>query len=350
MKHYIIPVFIPHLGCVHECIFCNQQKITGLSTPVTAGQVAAVIQERLPDSNQARRIEVAFYGGSFTALPQTVQNELLAPASQALHNGQIHAIRLSTRPDCITGSTLANLRSHGVSIVELGVQSFDDTVLFNAARGHNSQVVAEAVNLLKTAGIGCGLQLMPGLPGEDWVSLITTVCQTMTLYPDFVRIYPAIVIAGTRLAELYQQGVYQPLSLSQAVARCAYMKLVFERQGIEVIRTGLQASEELDSSENVLAGPYHPAFGELVDSHIFYLLLARFIEQNFFKAETGFTIIHHPKDTSKVRGQHNNNLSRLRLRYNLPAIKLCADSTVNPGSLLLRHKGLSFLLSKNMIK
>lgn len=350
MKHYIIPVFIPHLGCLHQCIFCNQNKITGLQTPVTAEQVAAIIHERLADINQDRRIEVAFYGGSFTALPEAVQNELLAPASQALHNGQIHAIRLSTRPDCINGSTLANLCSHGVSIVELGVQSFDDTVLLSAARGHNSQVVAEAVKLLKNAGIGCGLQLMPGLPDEDWVSLITTVRQTITLHPDFVRIYPAVVIAGTRLAELYKQGVYRPLSIKQAVARSAYMKLMFERQGIAVIRTGLQATEDLNSKANVLAGPYHPAFGELVDSHIFYLMLARFIEQNLLDVETGFTIVHHPKDTSKVRGQYNNNLRRLKMRYNLPAIKLCADSAVNSSTLLLRHKGFSFFLNKNMIK
>lgn len=349
MKHYIIPVFIPHLGCVHQCIFCNQKKITGCHTPVTSTQVAAIIRERLAKINQDRRIEVAFYGGSFTALPVEVQNNLLFPASQALQNGQIHAIRLSTRPDCINEGTLLNLINHGVSIVELGVQSLDDTVLISAARGHSSQDVTKAVEVLKNAGIRCGLQLMPGLPKEDWASLINTVRQTVVLHPDFVRVYPAVVISGTRLADLYNQGDYQPLSLQQAVARSAYMKLVFEGHGIDVIRIGLQATEELDSKDNVLAGPYHPAFGELVDSHIFYLMLARFIEETSLDSKTEFMIVHHPKDTSKVRGQYNNNLNRLRMRYNLPVLKLNADTAVKPGSLLVIFKSSCHLLNKNMI-
>ncbi len=349
MKHYIIPVFIPHLGCLHQCIFCNQKKITGRQTPVTPEQVAKVIHERLATINQPRLIEVAFYGGSFTALSESIQNELLAPASQALRSGQIHAIRLSTRPDCISGRVIANLCKQGVTIVELGVQSLDDTVLFRSARGHSSQVVVEAVRQLKDSGISCGLQLMPGLPGEDWSSLIGTVRQTIDLGPDFVRIYPVVVIAGTMLAELYNQGVYHPLTIAQAVSRSAYMKLVFERRGIEVIRTGLQASEELDSQANVLAGPYHPAFGELVDSHIFFLMLAGFIEQYSLCFETDLIICHHPRDSSKVRGQYNHNIILLKARYNLPTVKLCADSTVKKGTLLLINDGLSYELNKNMI-
>ncbi|WP_425060812.1 elongator complex protein 3 [Sporomusa carbonis] len=350
MKHYIIPVFIPHLGCPHQCIFCNQNKITGRQTPVTAEQVAAIIEERLAAITQNRRIEVAFYGGSFTALPEDIQNELLTPATQALRSGRIHAIRLSTRPDCITGPIVDNLTKQEVNIVELGVQSLDDNVLGRSARGHNSQAVADAVRLLKMAGISCGLQLMPGLPGEDWLSLIGTVRQAILLKPDFVRIYPAVVITGTVLAELYSRGDYCPLSLAQAVARSAYMKLVFERQGIAVIRTGLQASEELDSGENVLAGPYHPAFGELVDSHIFYLMMTTFIEQAALHHTTCLFIRHHPQDCSKVRGQHNINLSRLKHRYSLLTVNLHADSAVTRSSLVLEYQGSRYILNKNMIK
>ncbi|MDF2568938.1 MAG: radical enzyme/protein acetyltransferase, family [Sporomusa sp.] len=349
MKHYIIPIFIPHLGCRHQCVFCNQQRITGQITPVTANQVRAIIDERLAAINQKRHIEVAFYGGSFTALPEDVQNDLLAPATEARLRGRIQGIRLSTRPDCISESTVNNLIKQGVTIVELGVQSLDDTVLATAARGHNSKVVNNAVSLLKKAALRCGLQLMPGLPGEDWPSLIRTVQHVLTLSPDFVRIYPTVVINGTALAGLYKQGIYQPLSLSQAVGRSAYMKLVFGRQGIAVIRIGLQASTELDNKETVIAGPYHPAFGELVDSHIFYLMLAGFIEQNSRCSQEALIIRHHPQDCSKVRGQHNNNISSLKQFYNLSEITLAADSLIPKGTLLFAYGGQNYLFNKNMI-
>ncbi|HWR43208.1 elongator complex protein 3 [Sporomusa sp.] len=349
MKHYIIPIFIPHLGCRHQCVFCNQQKITGRPTPVTATQVRSIIDERLATINQERHIEVAFYGGSFTALPENIQNDLLAPATEARLNGRIQGIRLSTRPDCVSEKTVKNLIEQGVTIVELGVQSLDDGVLARAERGHDSQVVDDAVTLLKNAGLRCGLQLMPGLPGEDWASLIKTVHHTLVLTPDFVRIYPVVIISGTTLAEFYKRGVYQPLSLVQAVARSAYMKLLFERQGIEVIRIGLQASEELDSKETVIAGPYHPAFGELVDSYIFYLMLAGFIEQNSVRSEENLVIRHHPQDCSKVRGQYNRNISSLKQSYNLSEISLYADSFIPKGSLLLAYCGQTYLFNKNMI-
>jgi len=349
MKHYIIPMFIPHLGCLHQCIFCNQKKITGCQTSVTANQVNTMIRERLSAINQKRWIEVAFYGGSFTALPESVQNELLAPASKALRNGLIHAIRISTRPDCINPDTIANLIRQGVTIVELGVQSLDNHVLSTARRGHDSQSVTAAVTLLKQSGIHCGLQLMPGLPGEDWISLIRTVRQATTLRPEFVRIYPVIVIADTALAGLYSQGSYQALSLKQAVVRSAYMKLVFEQQGIEVIRTGLQASAELDSKTNVIAGPYHPAFGELVDSYIFYLMIAAFIEQNGAVSEDALIIRHHPQDCSKVRGQYNNNINKLTHSYNITKISLYADSSVKKGCLLFENHGQVVLFNKNLI-
>lgn len=349
MKHYIIPIFIPHLGCEHQCVFCNQKKITGCQTPVTAAQVSTVIEERLRGINQERHIEVAFYGGSFTALPEAIQNQLLAPADAALQKGYIHGIRLSTRPDCITPATLANLRRHKVTIVELGVQSLDNQVLSKAKRGHDSLAVVTAVQLLKEARMHCGLQLMPGLPGEDWISLIKTVNQVVDLQPEFVRIYPTLVIADTALANLYQQGKYQPLLLPQAIVRAAYMKLIFERNRIAVIRTGLQASAELDSNVNVLAGPYHPAFGELVDSYIFYVMLAGFIEQNRTPSQSQLIIRHHPQDCSKIRGQHNNNITKLIQSYQLTRVSLHMDSSVKKDSLLLESKGYVALFNKNMI-
>lgn len=316
---------------------------------MTAEQVTAQIEERLKAVHRDRWIEVAFFGGSFTALPAAVQRDLLSPAHLALEQGRIHAIRLSTRPDCINGSIIANLKKHGVSIVELGVQSLDDNVLLKACRGHNSQDVIEATRLLKKSKIQCGLQLMPGLPGEDWISLLATVRKMIELRPDFVRIYPTIVIKDTVLAEQYSQGTYQPLTLSAAVARSAYMKLVFEQAGIAVIRTGLQATEELDSKASVIAGPYHPAFGELVDSHIFYLMLAAFLEQDVIGRRTEIGIRYNPKDASKIRGQYNSNIKRLVQRYKLTAFNLSPDSAVKNGSILLTLKGDNYLLNKNMI-
>lgn len=349
MKHYIIPVFIPHLGCLHECIFCNQRKITGRQTPVTAKQVSTIVAERLNGINEKRWVEVAFYGGSFTALPQNIQNELLAPASRALRQGYIQAIRLSTRPDCINLDIIANLIQQGVTIVELGVQSLDNRVLSKARRGHDCQAVIDAVRHVKEAGLQCGLQLMPGLPGEDWESLIKTVRQVIHLHPDFVRIYPTIVIADTALAKLYQQEDYRPLSLEQAVARAAYMKLLFEQQGITVIRTGLQASEELDNETNVIAGPYHAAFGELVDSYLFYIMMAGFLEQNLVSTTRKLIIRHHPQDCSKVRGQRNSNINKLKQSYNLAKIIFSPDSSVKKGCLLLENQGQTVSYNKNMI-
>lgn len=349
MKHYIIPVFIPHLGCVHQCVFCNQKKITGFETPVTATQVSAIISERLQNITQQRRIEVAFYGGSFTALPESTQNKLLAPAAKALQAGYIHAIRVSTRPDCIERDTVRNLIRQGVSIVELGVQSLDNAVLDKAKRGHDSQSVIKAVNLLKEFGMRCGLQLMPGLPGEDWISLIKTAGLAISLQPDFVRIYPTIVIEDTVLANLFRQGSYQPLSLEQAVVRSAYMKLVFEQEGIAVIRTGLQASTELDSKTNVLAGPYHPAFGEMVDSYIFYLMLAGFVERNGAASPQDIIIRHNPQDCSKVRGQYNKNINNLMHFYHIKKVSLYPDSGVKKDCLMLGCAGQSVIINKNMI-
>ncbi|MGL5513992.1 MAG: elongator complex protein 3 [Sporomusa sp.] len=348
MKHYIIPIFIPHFGCPHQCVFCNQQKITGLSTPVTALQVATIIGDRLAGINQARHVEVAFYGGSFTALAEDVQNELLAPATQALQSGLIQGIRLSTRPDCLSKSTINNLIKQQVSTVEVGVQSLDDAVLTRAGRGHDSEAVVGAVARLKAAGLQCGLQLMPGLPGEDWTSLIRTVRHAIDLAPDFVRIYPTVVIADTMLARLYRQGIYTPLSLNQGVGRAAYMKLVFGRQGIAVIRTGLQAADELDQ-QTVLAGPYHPAFGELVDSYIFYLMLAGFIEQSSLGSEVPLIIHHHPQDCSKVRGQYNRNINDIKQRYRLRDVTLYSDHCVQKSSLLFELEGQNFITNKNMI-
>ncbi|MDD4601272.1 hypothetical protein SDC9_05938 [bioreactor metagenome] len=346
MKHYIIPIFIPHYGCPHQCIFCNQKRITGLQTPVTPEAVTGIINEQLSLINKPRHIEIAFYGGSFTALSLDIQQALLTPAYLALKSGKVHAIRISTRPDYITHDILNLVSRLGVSIIELGAQSLDDLVLQTSVRGHTSQAIARAVKLIKSAGIKCGLQLMVGLPGETWASLIKTTYQAVELEPDFTRIYPTLVIADTQLAQLYKAGAYKPLTISEAISRSAFMKLIFTRNNIPVIRTGLQASEGLASNNVVLAGPYHPAFGEMVDSHLFNAMIVRCLE-HLSELDAAIIIHHHTKDTSKVRGLSNSHINAWHQDYHAN-IKLVADGP-KPGYLLIETLGLHCVITNTML-
>ena len=348
MKHYIIPVFIPHYGCTHACVFCNQQKITGRDTPVTAQEVTGIIDEHVARITERRHIEVAFYGGSFTALAIKIQCELLAPAYEALQWGKIHAIRVSTRPDCISDTIVEHLISYGVSTIELGVQSLDNEVLQASARGHNCNDVIQAVAIIKKLGLVCGIQCMPGLPGENWISLIETARGIVNIAPDFVRIYPTIVIAHTKLAAMYRDGSYKALSLSEGVARAAFLKLLFAQQGIPAIRTGLQATEELASSDVVLAGPYHPAFGEMVDSYLFYLMLIHCVESLGLGKNSSITIHHHPRDTSKLRGLSNSNIKKLKSIYNINNLTLKADGE-NLDELMIEYQYVPYIINKKML-
>lgn len=349
MKHYIIPVFIPHYGCTHACVFCNQQKITGHHTPVTPQEITGIINEHLSRVTEKRHIEVAFYGGSFTALARQVQCDLLTPAYAALQNGKIHAIRLSTRPDCIDESIVDNLIAYGVSIIELGVQSLDNKVLAASARGHKARDVTTAVKIIKNKKLQCGIQMMPGLPEEDFASLITTTQEVIKLRPDFVRIYPTLVIANTKLAEMFANGSYQALSLQEGIVRGAFLKLLFTQHHISVIRTGLQATEELDNQDVVLAGPYHPAFGEMVDSYLFYLMVAHCMEKlRLSNSSLAIIIHHHPRDTSKLRGNSNSNIKKLKSIYNTEAITLKADGQ-KLDELVIDYQNISYIINKKML-
>ncbi len=300
MRHSIIPLFIPHYGCPYRCVFCNQVRITGVETPVTPRDVAEEIRIYTETCGEPREWEAAFYGGSFTALSLSVMDALLMPAHEALLRGKISAIRLSTRPDCIDSDRLLLLKSRGVRTVELGVQSLDDAALAAAGRGHTAADVARAVSLLREYGFKIGLQFMQGLPGETWSSLRRTARMGAALSPDFIRLYPVLVLKDTALCKMYEAGTYRPLSLDEAVYRCAFLKRYYARFGISVIRTGLQATEEFDSGESLAAGPYHPAIGELVDQYIVRHELLRAIRRLVRAAD--IKIICAPKDRSKIMG------------------------------------------------
>lgn len=258
-KKHILPFFIPHLGCPQQCVFCDQHKIAGQEPP-TAEQIAAAINA-LP-AESAADFELAFYGGSFTALPLDLQAYYLTPARRALVEGRLGSVRVSTRPDCISPQIMALLRRYGVGTVELGVQSMQDEVLQRARRGHTAAQALAALRLLRQAGFSAGVQLMPGLPGESLAACLAGASRLLRERPDMLRIYPTVVLQDTSLADLYQQGQYQPLNLDEAAAITLALKIMAEDLNIKVIRMGLQSSETLNSQ--VLAGPYHQAFGSLV--------------------------------------------------------------------------------------
>lgn len=315
LRTSIIPIFIPHIGCPYRCVFCNQWRITGHEGVPDASEVRNLI-DTYTRGVEKRHWEAAFYGGSFTAIPGSLQESLLEPAYEALQEGRIDAIRCSTRPDCITGPILERLQRYGMTTVELGVQSMDDVVLERARRGHTAAQVKDATALLRQYGFTVGHQLMPGLPGEDWQSLIRTTDAICRLKPDIARIYPVVVIAGTELADSWQNGEYQALTIHEGVQRAAYMKQQFLSKGIQVIRTGLQATENLDDPAQVLAGAYTPAMGEMVDTRRYQLQLFRVLDQILPACPGQICVIsYNRRDTSRVRGIRNVTVHRSRLRY-----------------------------------
>ena len=305
----VIPVFIPHEGCAHHCLFCNQRSIAGAETPVDAAAVRQTVELWLGRGRPEHRpVEVAFYGGSFTCLAQGRQAELLAAVRPFIERGRVHAIRLSTRPDCVDPPRLDLLARFRVTTIELGAQSCDDLVLRRAGRGHDRAAVERAAALVRGQGFRLGLQLMVGLPGERFASLRRTLATVVALRPDFVRIYPVLVLQDTGLARLYHQGGYRPLSLGRAVAQVAWMKKRFDAEGIEVVRMGLQPTPDLERA--LLAGPYHPAFGELVLGRLLFHETRRLLART--AAQGPVTLVIAARDRSIFQGQRSANLDRLR--------------------------------------
>ncbi len=304
----IIPVFIPHRGCPHDCLFCNQQKISGQDrTGLDPMPVAATIEEWLRRKGDRREVQVAFFGGSFTCLPAAEQVSLLAAVQPYIREKQVDTIRLSTRPDCIDSAVCRLLREYRVGVVELGVQSFSDRVLQRSLRGHGVEDVRRAFRLLREAGFQVGLQLMPGLPGETSNSFGHGINEVIALKPDFVRIYPALVVKDSGLEQLYKARRFRPLSLNKAIAITvrSYQKLT--DAGIKVVRMGLQPSESLD--KNIVAGPYHPAFGELVKSRLWLKKIRSRLSLLSPQQKLAVHISH--RDMSAVVGMRQQNIKRL---------------------------------------
>ncbi|MCL1874560.1 MAG: radical SAM protein [Clostridiales bacterium] len=253
----ILPFFIPMEGCRQNCIYCDQRAISGRARGPRAEEIAAAIAAWREESPP----EVAFYGGSFSALSREKQSYYLAPATLALAKGQIRSIRISTRPDCLDNDRLDFLIQAGVNTIELGIQSFDDQVLLASKRGYDRKKALATCRLVHSRGLNLGIQLMPGLPGDK--QSLASAQIAAALLPQSVRIYPTVVLKDTELAKAWQQGLYQPLNLAEAVRHCRDIWAVFEAAQIKTIRIGLNP---LEDESKVLAGPYHPAFGHLVKS------------------------------------------------------------------------------------
>ncbi|MDH4099109.1 MAG: radical SAM protein [Nitrospirota bacterium] len=323
-RKLIIPIFVPHEGCPVQCSFCDQRELTGVKGHLPSIDIQQAIATYLKpgQSHRHQTVELAFYGGSFTMLPLSRQESLLVEADKVRRQGLIDGIRLSTRPDGIDSERLDLLERYGVSTVELGVQSMDDAVLARNNRGHTAQATRDALILLKSRGFRTGAQLMPGLPGDTADTFLESVRKVISLVPDMARIYPAVVLRNTEMETWYRAGSYQPLPLSDAVDLCAEALLMFRKAGIPVIRLGLQSTPDLKQS--FVAGPYHPAFRQLVESAIARRMLA---VAHTVSPDTGMPFLVHPRYLSTAQGQKKDNLFTFKMRYNY-APKLAVDCNV----------------------
>ena len=318
----VVPVFVPHWGCPHDCVFCNQRRITGRREPATAQTVQEAMQQAAALPSGAKR-QLAFYGGSFTAIPAARQEELLAAAQPWLESGALSSLRVSTRPDAIDAETLERLRRYGVETIELGAQSMDDHVLALAGRGHTAADVERAARLVKDAGFELILQMMTGLPGDSDDGAIDTSRQLIALSPDAVRIYPTVVVRGTELEKLWRSGACQEHSVEDAVRVCAKLLPMFDAAGIPVIRLGLNPTEEL-SGGAALAGAYHPALGELVRSRVLRNRAEEMLTE--MNCEEGFVTIYVPeKQLSQMLGQKRCNSVWLQERFRLNGLRIAPD-------------------------
>jgi histone acetyltransferase (RNA polymerase elongator complex component) len=336
----VIPVFIPHSGCPHQCAFCNQSIITSQKTHRKAGlpspkEIDEIIRQYLTYKGNRSRVELAFFGGNFLGLPDRDILGLLETIHPYIQNRTIHSIRCSTRPDTITEQRLDLISPHGVSLVELGVQSMTDAVLKKANRGHTGFDTCQAIDLLKAREIKVGVQVMTGLPGDTESQLLHSTKQLTALGPDVARIYPLLVLQGSLLAQWYQDGSYTPLTLAQSVHLVKEMVKIFKQANVPVIRMGLQASEMMEDQSLVLAGPWHPAFGHLVLSALAYDRVCEKLGE-FFIRSRGNRVNHillsvHPRFESRLRGDKNSNLAKLGKEYPGVLFVIGTNESLMPG-------------------
>ena len=302
-------------------MFCNQNHIAGKKKSIDASTIKNKITKYLRTVKTNGPVDVAFYGGSFTSLQIHIQNKYLESVYPFIETGQIRHIRLSTRPDAIDCQALARLKEYHVQTIELGIQSMKNSVLLRSGRGHTVNDAKTAVKLLKKYNFDIGLQIMAGMPGDSASTFMNTVRAVIRLKPDFVRIYPLLVLKDTPLEKLYNAAQYNPLSLDMAVLLCRNALVLFEQAGIDVIRIGLQADEELQKPGIIRAGPYHPAFRQLVESSILLDKMRSALHLRKGKTLSAVFAVP-PEKLSSAIGQHRSNIEKLKSEFNLKSVRI----------------------------
>ena len=341
-KKYIIPIFVPHLGCPNDCTFCNQKTISGQTKQVTADDVKEIIEFYLKSFKDSKKyIEVAFFGGSFTGIELEKQEELLKTAYEYIKNSKINSIRVSTRPDYIDKDKLKLLKKYGVKTIELGVQSTNDYILRKCKRNHTFEDVKKASKLIRRNGFILGHQMMIGLPESTEIDELRTAKDLAKLKPKLMRIYPVLVLKGTELEQEYLNGTYFPLSVNQAVERCKEICYYFAKKRVNVIRIGLQTTDTIsDNSKNpkseIVAGPYHECFRQLVDSSINYDLIVKKIKSYNVKVKE-VEVTTSPDNVNNVVGYKRENINKLKEIYDVDTIVL-QDKKVTNGKIKIRVK------------
>lgn len=311
MKKITIPFFISHQGCPHTCSFCDQKTISGGDRALpNSSEILQKISDWRIYSND-RPLEVAFFGGTFTALPIEVQEQLLQPLQKPRQAGIVSCIRISTRPDYISPEIVTRLKQWGVTTIEIGVQSMDNQVLQSAARGHLAVDSLNAITVIKEQGLVIGAQLMPGLLGDTLLKCRKSLQQVVQVGVDFLRIYPVVVLEKTELALQYQNGIYKPLSLKEGVEWCKVLLHDAMISKTPVIRIGLQADEGLNK-KTILAGCWHPALGQLVRSALYADLIEKMLLQT--GGNSIFSLQCHSSRISDCIGQNREHLHRFKSR------------------------------------
>lgn len=338
-KEYIIPIFVPNLGCPNDCTFCNQKKISGEQTNVTAEDVEKTINYYLNNfKDDNKYVEVAFFGGSFTGIDVEVQKELLEAVNKYIEKGKVGSIRISTRPDYINKDILKMLKKYHVKTIELGVQSSNDYILNKSKRNHTFNDVIKASKLIRRYHFTLGHQMMIGMPESTELDEINTAKDLIKLKPQMVRIYPVLVIKGTELEHEYKEGEYKPLVLQQAVERTKIVTYMFRKKHINVIRIGLQNTEEItdpkQEKSEVVAGPYHPAFRQLVEASMWYDSIAEKIKKINVKVKT-IELKVNAEDINNVVGHKKENIKKLKDLYDVDII-VKQDEELKPGKFEIR--------------
>lgn len=328
-KHANIPIFIPHLGCPNQCVFCNQRTISGKQM-FDISDVRDEIESALQTISSDVDTEIAFFGGSFTGIDRALMTELLETANYYLKSGRVASIRCSTRPDYIDDEILDILKAYGVKTIELGLQSCMNGVLSMSKRGHDFSDEEKACRLITEGGFELVGQMMIGLPGSSIEDEIFTAKKIIEMGASAARIYPTVVFYGTELCDMAMKGLYQPLSIEDAVERSAKVLALFIKSGIDVIRIGLCAQDNLFDSEKYYGGPNHPALGELVFGEYYYNLITKRITDDIrylTYVPSCLIIKASSSKVSKVIGQSRRNIARLKEAFGFNKIRVIGDDT-----------------------